>query len=95
MKNVLIINGHQKYDQIAEGNLTKLFIDTACDFFTKNGLNVKHSIVESEYVLKDELEKFAWADYIILQYPWTDIDAVKNLLFKHKELKEVFDYINH
>lgn len=69
MKNVLIINGHQKYDQIAEGKLTKLFIDTASDFLSNNGFNVKHSIVESKYIIKDELEKFAWADYILFQYP--------------------------
>ncbi|MGB5507090.1 MAG: NAD(P)H-dependent oxidoreductase [Sulfurovum sp.] len=69
MKNVLIINGHQKYDQIAEGKLTKLFIDTANDFFVENEFNVKHSVVESAYDVSDELEKLAWADYILFQYP--------------------------
>lgn len=69
MKNVLIINGHQRYAQIAEGNLTKLYIDTASEFFTNNGFNVKHSVVESDYEIKEELEKFGWADYIILQHP--------------------------
>ena len=69
MKNVLIINGHQRYDQIAEGKLTKLFIDDASDFFTNNGFNVKHSVIESDYSIEDELEKLAWADYILFQYP--------------------------
>ncbi len=69
MKNVLIINGHQRYDQIAEGNLTKLFIDTASEFFTENGLNVKQSVIQSDYDISDELEKLAWADYIVFQYP--------------------------
>jgi len=69
MKNVLIINGHQRYDQIAEGKLTKLFIDTASDFLTKNGFIVKHSVIESDYSIEDELEKLAWADYILFQYP--------------------------
>ena len=69
MKNVLIINGHQRYDQIAEGKLTKLFIDTASDFLTENGFNVKNSVVESDYSIEDELEKLAWADYILFQYP--------------------------
>ena len=69
MKNVLIINGHQRYDQIAEGKLTKLFIDSASDFLTENGLNVKHSVIESAYDVSDELEKLAWADYILFQYP--------------------------
>lgn len=69
MKNVLIINGHQRYEQIAEGRLTNLFIDMASDFFTAHGFTVKHSIVESEYKVKDELDKLAWADYILFQYP--------------------------
>ena len=75
MKNVLIINGHQKYDQIAEGKLTKLFIDTASEFFSKNGLNVKHSVVESDYDINDELEKVAWADYIT---GWACHGSLKN-----------------
>ena len=69
MKNILIINGHQRYDQIAEGKLTKLFIDTASDFMSENGFNVKHSVIESAYDVNDELEKLAWADYILFQYP--------------------------
>lgn len=69
MKNVLIINGHQKYEQIAEGKLTQNFIDSANEFFISNGFNVKHSIVESDYDIEDEVSKFEWADYILFQYP--------------------------
>ncbi len=69
MKNVLIINGHQRYDQIAEGKLTKTIIDTTESFLKENGFEVKHSVVESDYDVKKELEKFDWADYIIFQYP--------------------------
>lgn len=69
MKNVLIINGHQKYDGIAEGQLTSIYIKSANDFFENNSFNVKHSIVESNYDISEELEKFKWADYILFQYP--------------------------
>ncbi len=69
MKNVLIINGHQRYENIAEGNLTRAYIDIADKFLTKNKFNVKHSVVESEYDIKNEVEKFNWADYFIVQYP--------------------------
>ncbi|WP_428024895.1 NAD(P)H-dependent oxidoreductase [Arcobacter sp.] len=69
MKNVLIINGHQFYKNVAEGNLTKSFINKADEFFTKNGFTVKHSIVDDEYDVNEEVEKFAWADYILFQYP--------------------------
>ncbi len=87
MKNVLIINGHQRYDQIAEGKLTKLFIETANDFFTENGFNVKHSVIESAYNVNDELEKLAWADYIVFQYPvyWMGVPWITK-----KYIDEVF-----
>lgn len=87
MKNVLIINGHQKYEGIAEGKLTKLFIDSASDFFSKNRFNVKHSIVESDYTIGEELEKFAWADYILFQYPvyWMGVPWISK-----KYIDEIF-----
>jgi len=69
MKNVLIINGHQKYDVMAEGKLTQTYIQSADNFFKENEFKVKHSIIESNYVINDELEKFKWADYILFQYP--------------------------
>lgn len=87
MKNLLIINGHQRYDQIAEGKLTKLFIDTADEFLSTNGLNVKQSVIESDYDINDELEKLAWADYILFQYPvyWMGVPWITK-----KYIDEVF-----
>lgn len=87
MKNVLIINGHQKYDQIAEGKLTQIFIDNANDFFNSNGFSVKNTKVESSYDIKEEVEKFAWADYILLQYPvyWMGVPWITK-----KYIDEVF-----
>lgn len=69
MKNVLIINGHQYYAQVAEGKLTQIYIDAAEAFLTSKGFNVKHSKVESDYNPLEEVEKFKWADYFIIQYP--------------------------
>ncbi|PLY11500.1 MAG: flavodoxin [Arcobacter sp.] len=69
MKNVLIINGHQYYKDIAEGNLTRSYINKADEFLSKNGFTIKHSTVDKEYDINEEVEKFAWADYIIFQYP--------------------------
>ncbi len=92
MKNVLIINGHQKYDQIAEGNLTKMYINTASEFFKKNNFNVKHSVVESDYDVKEEVEKFVWADYILLQHPvyWMGVPWLTK-----KYIDEVFSAGDH
>ncbi len=69
MKNILIINGHQKYEGIAEGNLTQRYITSANNFFEENGFNIKHTVVESDYDIQDEVEKFKWADQILFQYP--------------------------
>lgn len=69
MKRVLIINGHQYYKEVAEGNLTKFFIQSADEFLKAKGFDVKHAVVESEYDIKEEVEKFAWADFFIVQYP--------------------------
>jgi len=69
MKKVLIINGHQFYKNVAEGNLTNSFIHKANEFFTKNGFEVKNTHIEKGYEKEEEIEKFEWADYILFQYP--------------------------
>lgn len=69
MKNILIINGHQKYDNIAEGNLTQIFIDSADNFCKENSFAVKHSHIDAGYDIQEELEKLKWADYVLFQYP--------------------------
>lgn len=92
MKNVLIINGHQRYDNVAEGNLTRMYIDSASEFFEKNGFNVRHSVVESDYDVKEEVQKFVWADYILLQYPvyWMGVPWITK-----KYIDEVFSAGDH
>lgn len=87
MKNVLIINGHQKYPTVAEGKLTQFYIDTANDFFKEHGFTVKQSVVESAYDVQEELGKFAWADIILFQYPvyWMSVPWLSK-----KYIDEVF-----
>lgn len=69
MKNVLIINGHQKYEGFAEGKLTQTYIDNAKEFFNENKFEVKQTAIDKGYDIQEEVEKFAWADYILFQYP--------------------------
>ena len=87
MKKILIINGHQYYEGFAEGKLTHSFINKADEFFEKNGFSIKHSIVDREYDVNEEVEKFAWADYILLQYPvyWMGVPWITK-----KYIDEVF-----
>jgi modulator of drug activity B len=69
MKKVLIINAHQKYEGIAEGRLTNTVISSAKDFFTSKDIEIKETNIDVSYDIKEEVEKFAWADYIFMQYP--------------------------
>lgn len=69
MRQVLIINGHQKYDTIAEGKLTKMYIDIAEKFLGDSGFDVKLTNIEDGYDIEEELEKFAWAYHYIFQFP--------------------------
>lgn len=87
MKKILIINGHQYYKGIAEGKLTQFFIDCADEFLCANDFETKHSIVESEYSVKEELKKFSWADFFIFQYPvyWMGVPWVAK-----KYIDEIF-----
>ncbi|HGO5857404.1 TPA: NAD(P)H-dependent oxidoreductase [Mannheimia haemolytica] len=67
-KKILIINGHQHYPVVAEGTLTRSFIQVASDVLAGKGYEVKHSVVE-DYDVADELGKFEWADTVIFQFP--------------------------
>lgn len=69
MKKILIINGHQYYDVVALGELTKNYVEKADNFFKSNNFEVKHTHIEKGYSIEEECEKFEWADYIILQFP--------------------------
>jgi len=87
MKKVLIINGHQYYENIAEGKLTQRYIDKANEFITTNGFEVKNTAIDKGYDVKEEVEKFAWADYILFQYPvyWMTVPWITK-----KYIDEVF-----
>ena len=69
MKKVLIINGHQYYENIAEGGLTSEYIKTAIDYCKSNDYEVKESHPDKGFDVKEELDKWSWADFILLQYP--------------------------
>ena len=69
MKKVLIINGHQYYDVVARGELTNKIIEKATKFFENNGFEVKYTHIEKGYDVKEECEKFEWADAVLFQYP--------------------------
>lgn len=69
MKKVLVINGHQRYEGIAEGGLTSEYINAANNFLNENGYEVKNSYPDKGYDVQKELAKWDWADFILVQYP--------------------------
>lgn len=68
MKNIFIINGHQKYP-FSEGRLNASLTKKAENYFTSNGYNIKKTTMEDNYDVNEEIEKFKWADVIFLQTP--------------------------
>ncbi len=85
--NVLLINGHQRWEGFAEGKLNQTIIDSAQKQLTDAGYSVKTTIVESGYDVAEELEKYKWADAVFAQTPvyWMTVPY----LFK-KYMDEVF-----
>ena len=68
MKNILIINGHQYYP-FAEGKLNQALIDRAASMLGEEDFDIKNTVTEKAYDVDDEIEKFKWADIVLLQTP--------------------------
>lgn len=69
MKRVLLLNLHQKYEGIANGNLTRDLLKEARSFFKSNGYEIKETTIDEGYNVTEELEKFKWADLFFVQSP--------------------------
>ncbi len=69
MKNVLLLNLHQKYEGFANGNLTRDILKEAKNFFSDNGYNIKETNIDEGYNVAEELEKFKCSDLIFVQSP--------------------------
>lgn len=68
MKNIFIINGHQKYS-FSQGKLNETLAAKAEEFFKAKEFNVKKVTMEDDYDVNEEIEKFKWADVIFFQTP--------------------------
>jgi len=87
MSKILIINGHQYYKGIAEGNLTNVVITRVIDALEAKGFEVQKTEIDQHYDIKEELEKLNWADVIFFQYPvyWMGVPWITK-----KYIDEVF-----
>lgn len=80
---VLIINGHQHYNMIAEGKLTTAVINKATEFFKNNGFEVSTTVIDSDYDKEVESKKLAEADFVFMQYPvyWMGVPWITKKYF--------------
>ncbi|WP_033958473.1 NAD(P)H-dependent oxidoreductase [Psychroserpens jangbogonensis] len=69
MKNILIINAHQKWDGMSEGKLNERFQNEITTFFKDKDFVVRTTKIEDGYDINDEVNKHDWADLIITQTP--------------------------
>ncbi len=67
MKNILIINGHQKFPY-AEGRLNQTLFENMVEFLSVK-YEIKTTVLEKGYIPEEEQDKFKWADVVILQFP--------------------------
>ncbi|AQS93054.1 NADPH quinone reductase MdaB [Polaribacter sp. BM10] len=69
MKNIFIINGSHPFAH-SEGRFNEtLFKTTISHFDTLEGFDVKFTQVGENYDVKNEVEKFKWADIVIYHTP--------------------------
>lgn len=87
MTNILIINGHQKYD-FAKGKLSKTLISKMKEVLSKQH-NVKITTIEKGYDTTEEQDKFHWAESIIYQFPvyWFETPAIMK-----QYMQDVYEY---
>lgn len=74
MTKVLILNGHRKYP-FSPGRLNASFVERAEAYFKGRGYEVRKTVTEEDYDVASEIEKFKWADVVMLQTPlnWMDV----------------------
>ena len=68
MSNIFIINGHQPAP-ISEGRLNASLVERATAIFEANGGTVRTTRTAEPYDVEEEVERFRWADLVIMQYP--------------------------
>lgn len=69
IKKVHIVNAHQKWSGIAEGNLTRHYIDIMSKVLDNNQIEYTIINVDDGYDIEEEVGRFVAADLIILQFP--------------------------
>lgn len=69
IKNIHIINGHQRWDGIAEGKLNAHFVSVMTNVLDKQNINYTITNIDNGYDIDHEVTQLLNADLIIFQFP--------------------------
>jgi len=87
LKNILIINAHQKWEGMSDGKLNDMYQNIITSYLKDRNFNIKTTKIHDGYDINEEVDKHVWADLVITQTPvfWL------NLPWIHKKyIDEVF-----
>ena len=65
----LVINGHIKWEQIAEGKLNKTIFEESIKTLKEKGYEIAETIIDAGYEIPEEIEKWVNADFILFNFP--------------------------
>ena len=65
----LVINGHSRWPQIAEGRLNKTIFDETIKIFSEKGYEILQTTMDDGYEIPQEIEKWVDADFVLLHFP--------------------------
>lgn len=68
MKNVFLLNAHEPYP-FAEGRLNGTLVKRATAHLETRGYALRHTTMQDDWNVDDEIDKHRWADAILLQSP--------------------------
>jgi modulator of drug activity B len=68
MKKALIINAHQEYP-LAKGELNRSVAERVGTFLSNKGYEIKTTTMKDDWNVDNEVEKYVWANVVILQSP--------------------------
>ncbi|AIU87043.1 NAD(P)H-dependent oxidoreductase [Pectobacterium odoriferum] len=73
MQNILLINAGKSFAH-SKGELNHTLTDAAASFLRDKGHDVRVTVVDNGYDIKQEIQNYLWADTIIYQMPgwWMD-----------------------
>ena len=69
MKKILVVNGGSRMLPMFSGALNTTLSDEIVKYLSAKGYDVKLTKCDAEYDTKEEIQKFAWCDVVIWQFP--------------------------